>query len=356
MLTAGVGVVARFDVLLCIAPGGDARLLDAVEELSLGLCPAGAGDDELGGFLGILSEAAGRSLPDGQRLSGELGRWIDLAGGKLGRSLKWARGDFQRLTRHLLLGLKVLTSPARRDRAEGFAALGLRASARSGGGVRLAWSPPPAPELVDLLLTASYDFSPAGAGGFAPLERRALGRRLRELDAAVAGVLEGVERLAAAKFRAPIQLGALMPTQGEPVSWRLALTDPLRVGEGIESEDFYVFRPMDLDLGECGVGRALEAVEKLALHGMEQRKGLKRAGGRQLDMVESALEGPGEASALEDPFNWLCGRALRLRVPESQRESMAYLVASHVMDLRARAPFRDCPEMPLVSLPELFAD
>ena len=88
---------------------------------------------------------------------------------------------------------------------------------------------------------------------------------------------------------------------------------------------------------------------------MRQDEELARAGGRQLDMVEASAHADESGLACADAFNWLCAHALRLRVAPAYRDALAYLVASHITDLRQRPPFGACGASPLVYLGELFA-
>lgn len=343
------------DFLLCARPEG-VRLLDADLEIPLGSCPAVFSEEEAAHCLQVLEESGGgrKPLPELARLSNELARWYELAAARLGRDLNWARDDAQRLLKRLLLGFKTLTARKGAIPEANLSDLGLSLSGESDCAV-LDWQPPCALALVEKLLEAASDLAPSAGGAFPPLERRALLRQLGESSQTISSLLEDTRRLAGVKFRAEVQLGAFMPTEVEANSWRLALLEPLRVEEEIASEDFYVFQPMELDLSECGVGRVFEAVEKLALHGLRQRKELERAGGWQLDLVETQGEEREREEKLDaDPFNWLCRKALRLRVSEGYRETLAYLIASHVVDLKSRPPFEDLPFASLISLPELF--
>ena len=341
------------DYLLCARPEG-ARLLDADLEIPVGSCPAVPSDEDAAHCLRVLDLDGERGKSDAARLSNELGRWFELAAARLGRDLDWARGDAERLVKRLLLGFKSLTARKGAIPEALLSDFGLPLSAARDFAV-LSWRPSNALAQVERLLEAASDLSPSAGGAFPPLERRALLRQLGESPETAEGLLEDITRLAAVKFRAGVQLGAFMPTEEEAISWRLALLDPLRVEDKIESEDFYVFQPMELDLSECGVGRVFEAVEKLALHALRQREDLERAGGRQLDMVETqGGDREGEEGLGEDPFNWLCRRALRLRVSEAWRDTLAYLIASHVVDLKGRPPFQDLEFASLTSLPELF--
>jgi hypothetical protein len=281
-----------------------------------------------------------------------LARWSDLFAGAFGPALGWARAGADRLARQLLLGLKALL--ATRDEAlrRNLERLGVKTTDEEVLSVNYA--PPEVPALADLLLGEGAAAVPHAAGAFSELERGALLRQARGLPPAKQSLIEGVVRLAAAKLKAPLQLRMLLPVDQEPQSWRLALTDPLRVHEEIEATDFYVFEPLRLKLGECGFGRVLEAVTKLAVYALQESRIVQRAGGRQLDLIEAEPRGLDERQRLVDPFNWVLGHALRLDVAPPYREAVAYLVASHVLDLSGQEPFLALPICPLVSLPALF--
>jgi len=253
------------------------------------------------------------------------------------------------------LGLKVFTLTPSRDLSRSLARLGLAVSAE-GGTLKGRWDPGASTELADRLLLEAQSYAPRDAGAFSHVERRGLCRQLREVEAARTVVLRQVVRLAAAKLRAPLFVRVLMPADREPVAWRLGLMEPLRVGEEIESRDLYVFEPLRLDLSQCGMGRIFEAVEKIALEAVHRGLELERAGGRQLDMVEEPIGGSEEPEPLLDPFNWLCRHALRVAVAPAYRRAVAYLVASHVLDLRVQPPFARCRLAPLRCLPAIFEE
>lgn len=325
------------------------------EETLLGQCPATPSADEMGACFRAL-EADSREagpLPDLERLGRELFQWQGLFAGAIGPALKWPRSAAERLARQLLLGLKTLACVPDDEFGPNLKRVGF-AAARRGKALEVAWRIPSAGDLADSMLAAAQTYAPSGAGAFSALERNGLRRQLAALEPERLTAFAGVLRLAAPRFRALVQLPILLPLEQEHEAWKLALMEPLRVREEIEASDLYVFEPLRLDLAECGCGRVLEAVEKLALHAAGQKAELDRAGGRQLDMIEAGPGGKEEEELLRNPFNWVCRYSLRLKVATAYREALAYLAASRILELRTQAPFRGYPFRPLTALPDLF--
>lgn len=338
---------SRAHFLFCASAEG-CRLIDVEKEVPLTSCGVGPSEGLLREIVLPMLGKKGpeRAQADSQFLARELECRLDLMCGWLGRALDWSRGDAVRLVRHLLLGYKrtILESKPEGCKATGF-------SFRQEDGVaRVSWSPPAAAELTEALLRAANDLAPVGTGGFTIPERRALCRMFESADASVMKLPISFVRMSIAKLLCTVQLRVFLPTAREHMSWRLALTNPLRAEAEIESRDLYVFKYMEIDVEESGVGRTLEALEKLAAYALRETASFRRAGGRQLDMVEQS--GEDEPS---DPFNWLCRHALRLRIDPEKREALAYLVASCIVELRTMPAFADSPRVPLASLLQLFA-
>jgi hypothetical protein len=344
------------DFLLC-ASAERTRLFDAAPEVCLGECPTRGGTEEVKTCLRALDPSRGNGPPQpgAGRLAEDLARWFDILLGTLGPALAWSRGEVERVGQQILLGLKVLTHTRPMDLSKNLARLGFAVSVE-GDTLKGRWAPGASAELADRLLLEAQSYAPREAGAFSQVERRGFCRQLQGIEAVQTAVLRHVVRLAAVKLRAPLSVRVVMPADWEPVAWRLGLMDPLRVDEEIESRDFYVFGPLRLDLTQCGMGRIFEAVEKIALGTVQRGLELERAGGRQLDMVEEPVGGRDEREPLLDPFNWLCRRALRVTVAPPYRRAVAYLVASHVLDLRAQPRFARCHPAPLRHLPAIFEE
>jgi hypothetical protein len=250
--------------LVCVT-GDGARLLSVEHESVFGSCPLQASEEAVQGCLETLDRENVGVVLDLNGLGRELASWLDLAGARLGRALKWGRNDGDRLARHLVFGLKCVLAQAQRAPGDCAALAPLGVEDRSEGDtLRAAWTPPSASALVERLLDASSAFVPVGTGAFAPLERRAMSRQLEPVsEAALAPCLE-VLRLSAAKLRPHVFLRALGMFAEEHAAWRLALLEPLEVESAIGSLDLLVSGPLRLDVESCGAGRVVEAVEKLA--------------------------------------------------------------------------------------------
>ncbi|MBN1867232.1 hypothetical protein JW916_08055 [Candidatus Sumerlaeota bacterium] len=340
-------LAGKCDLLLCLTRDG-ATLLDADREIALGRSQAAASPDEASASLQVLeTDPSQRPAADLERLGDDLLHWFNLACGTLGPVLKWARPDVERLVRQILLGVKTLVRTRPKRFAANLSRIGIEL-ARQAGSTRVAWRVPSTADFLNEVLSCAAEFAPQGAGAFGDLERRALMRQAGDPGDPVARVLRETLQIAAVKLRAALQIRILPNTEQEHASWRLALTEPLSVAEEMQSQDLYVFEPLRLDLAQCGFGRLLEAIEKLAVSALARNGEIRRAGGHQLDLVES------DPDAIGDPFNWLCRHALRVRVADSYRDAVGYLVASFVLDLRTRDEFRDCRLAPLVSLPAIF--
>lgn len=344
---------AEADYLVC-AEQQRLMLFDVLRETPLGRLDPPFDENAMERFLRPLGERGAPrrpAVPDTAQLSEDLARWLDLLSGKLGSSLRWSREDVGRLGRQLLLGLKALRSGS--ERAGDFPeCLGLDVR-REDKELRVRLQLPPLAQWLCLLLEAAERHAPAGAGAFSAFERQGLARQIEAMEEPPERAFEGVLRLAAWKSQAFVQLAAMLPAEKEPESWRLALQEPLLAEEAVASADFYVFEPLELDLGTCGFSRVLEAVETLARFAVEERNVLERAGGRQLDLAASDGE-LAEDAWRDDPFNWVCARALKLRVDPAYRETVAYLVASYMLELQGREPFSAFAPKPLTALPSLF--
>jgi hypothetical protein len=343
-------LAGKCDLLLLVTEEG-AVLLDAARETVLGR--SASTEDAATCLRALETDRPKRPASDVERLGEDLRHWFDLACGALGPVLKWARPDVERLVRQILLGLKTLVWTRPDLLAGNLSRIGVDLSSKPGA-VRVAWCPAEAGSFLDVLLSCAAEFAPRGAGALGDLERRALVRQAADLGEPAARVLREMLQIARVKLEAALQIRILPNAEQEHASWRLALTEPLSVAEAMQSEDFYVFDPMRLDLGGSGFGRLLEAVEKIASSALARNVEILRAGGLQLDLVERDPEGIGEGPRMNDPFNWLCRHALRVRVADAYRDAVGYLVASYVLELRAREEFRDCRAAPLASLPAIF--
>lgn len=345
----GLARPAGADSLLCVTPDA-ARLLDTRREVAWADL-AGADVESVHAILRRLETLPG---VDSAALANEMRRWTDLNAGPLGRALRWGRGETERLLRQAILGLRRLAA------SPSLEPLGLTFVPPSGAEPgRLCWAPEPAIAWLDRLLAAAQEFAPVGAGGWSPLERRALERQLAGEDARIAceTLRDSLLRLARVRISAPVQLRLLLPAEPERTAWRLALTQPLQVRDELPSADLYVFAPLRLDPRECGMGRVLEAYEKLARHAAREMRELARAGGRQLDLF-AAEEGAGSAVfEASSAFEWVCRYALRITAPPESavRDAIGYLVALHTLDV---APLEgtggaELPA-PLEALPQMF--
>ncbi|MFW6303862.1 MAG: hypothetical protein ACOC2L_04505 [Candidatus Sumerlaeota bacterium] len=299
---------------------------------------------------GLLESMIGQPESMDVRILGEeLQQWIGLMAGQVGPPLKWARPESTRLVHQLLLGCKVML-----NKPDGPAYLGLRIS-DAPEKRNIKWQTVRPDNRLAPLLEAAAAHAPEGAGAFGPLERKALNRQIAETDGLDIRAMLGLVQLSSSKLRAEVQLPALLTEENEHKSWKLALTDPLLVENLLENKDLYVFHPLTIDLEESGVGRAWEAIEKLAAHALQLDEKIARSGGRQLDFFEKNPEGLSKSERLEDPFGWLCRHALRIKLGESQnKQIVAYLVASFIADLQTRTPFNQSRPKPLRSLPHLF--
>ena len=351
-----VGRSLEADYLLC-ATVETCSLFEVSGEILLGQCGPLPSDEELAACLGALTAERAKQppLPDPERLGRELSRWLGLFCGTVGPVLKWGRADSERLGRQLLLGVKALLWVNRAGLLPNLARLGMEVLSE-GDCLRVVWRPLAPADLADCLLAAAESCAPVGAGAFSALERNALRRQIESLEPGRVPPVADILRLAAVRFRSAIQLPILVPTGQEHAAWKLALIEPLAASEAIEARDLYVFTPLRLDMAECGFGRVLEAVEELAAHALKEKAELARAGGRQLDMIEAAPDPRLEEERLRDPFNWVCRHALRLKVAPAYQEALAYLVASHVLELRTSPAFRDHVFRPLVALKDLFKE
>jgi hypothetical protein len=208
---------------------------------------------------------------------------------------------------------------------------------------------------IATLLEAASALAPEAAGAFGPLERRGLLRQMELLNDIADEILSGLTQMSWIKYDATVQLRAFLATECEHAAWRLALTEPLDIDRILECRDLYVFEPLHIEVGKTGVGRVFEAIKKLALHAMELDASLARSGGRQLDFFQKPTEGLSEGERLEDPFGWLCRHALRITLEtDTPRETVAYLIASYIADLRSSPDFSRCRPKPLRSLPHIF--
>lgn len=339
--------------LVCLTPGG-ARLLSVEQETVFGGCPQDASEEDVRGCLEALDRESVGVVLDLNGLGRELASWLDLTSARLGRALNWGRADGDRLARHLLFGLKCVLAQAAREPGPGaLARLGLEGRIE-GDTLTARWTEPRAAALVELLLDASNTFVPVGVGAFAALERRAMGRQLESVaEASLAPCLETL-RLCAAKLRPQVFLRALGLFAEEHAAWRLALLEPFEVEAALGSPDLLVPGPLSLEVELCGAGRVVEAVEKLALHAWDYMNGVSASGGLQMDLFDWQ-EGETEQDLREGPFNWVCRRALRVRVPRGQMEGLALVVAFQLADLWPREIFRSCRNaVPVETLPMLF--
>jgi len=339
--------------LVCLTEGG-ARLLSVEHEGVFGVCPPDASEEGVRGCLEALDRESVGVVLDLNGLGRELASWLDLTSARLGRALNWGRTDGDRLARHLLFGLKCVLAQAEREPGPGaLAQLGLEGRIE-GDQLTGVWTEPRAAALVELLLDASSAFAPVGTGAFAALERRAMSRQLESVsEAALAPCLE-VLRLCAAKLRPHVFLRALGLFAEEHAAWRLALLEPLEIESAIGSPDLLVPEPLCLEVESCGAGRVVEAVEKLAFHAWDYMSGVGGSGELQMDLFDWQ-EGETEQDLCGGPFNWVCRRALRVRVSRNQREGLALVVAFQLADLWPREIFRSCRNaVPVETLPMLF--
>ncbi|NQU42653.1 hypothetical protein HQ520_05165 [bacterium] len=341
------------DLLLSLTPEGWS-LYDVSDEILLGRCGLQPDPEELSHCLRALEPGAlgKRALPDPERLGAELGRWFNLFCGAMGPALRWSKKDAERLGRQLLLGLKAILLSPQSEHCENLGKLGFTC-AQENDRLSVKWVPAPVPDMVACLLSAAQTWAPKATGAFSPLEQSGLKRQLEQIGDTRNLPVADALRLSAIRFHTSIQLAILLPTDQEHAAWRLALMAPLRVHSEIEFSDLYVFKPLLLDLGECGCGRVLEAVHKLALHAIAQNQEIGHAGGAQLDMVEN-VAGEDPAQMMRDPFNWVCRHALRLKVAPQYQEALAFLVASHLLELRNQPPFDRYLVRSLDDLPRLF--
>lgn len=344
-----IGRLGQVRFVLAAQPEG-VRLLDTQTELPVGRCMCEGDEEAVRNCLRAACPPPGRPAPsiDREGLCADLARWFELFSGSIGPALKWSRRETQRLGYQLILGMKVAIESG--DAEAAMAAMGF-AARRQGNAIRATWDEAPPHGWAPGFLERAEALAPAGAGAFSAVERKALARRLESGGDAARQRLAEMAQQAAARRRADVMLGLLTSANHEHASWRLALTEPLDVSEEIVASDFYVFEPLTLDLAEVGFGRVLEAVEKLARYAMDRNAAVRRAGGTQLDLIERPPDGLDDrAGVLADPFNWLLRHALRLKVGEPYREALGYLLALHVADLRARAPFASLPAAPLSAL------
>lgn len=335
-------------VLVATAEG--VSLLDPLTERALVRCKAHRSFEDLDALLIPLSFSGSPKAPFffAEQAGEELRRWSDLFAGHLGSILKWGREDSVRLTRQLLLGFKALLQGGGERALPGFGAV------MGDGLLRIAWPVADCLSLVGSMLDAAYEVAPDGAGMFSPLEQRGILRQFETVASGRQTMVLDLFRLSHIKLQAAAQVRMLSPSSNEQTSWRLALLDPLCIDVAVSASDFYVYRPLELVFADCGFGRILEAVEKLAFYALGQNDEIRRLGGRQMDLIEPEPEGL-EGDLLRDPFNWLLRHALRIRVDHLQRDLVGYLVASFIMDLRSQSIFSSCRLGSLVNLPYLFA-
>jgi hypothetical protein len=295
------------------------------------------------------------ALPDRDKQGAELAKWADLFCGALGPALKWSRSETMRLIRQILVGFKTVLWPEG-SALDALGAIGFE-SERNGDGLHIRYSPVPAPEFARLLLTRAETWAPRGTGFMGALEVNGLSRQLASIDPARAEALHDLLQLARFRHLGETQSALLAPRDEHKHASRLALVEPLAVWEEMDFHDLYVYKPLVLSLEECGAGRVLEAVRGLAPHAARQAAELRRAGGRQMDMIEDVLRGnhPVEARSFQEPLNWVFRHALRVRAPFAQREPFACLLASAALELRGHPELRDWPTASLTDLPLVFS-
>jgi hypothetical protein len=253
----------------------------------------------------------------------------------------------------LLLGLKALLSVPTDQLSASLEPLGIRISATDAT-FALHWALPRAGDLLEVLLTASSDFAPQGAGAFSALEIKGLVRQVHALEPARQPPIAEIFRLASVRLQSRILLPLVAPAESMHASWKLAYTDPLRVDAEMNEDDLYVFAPLTLELADCGFGRVLEALDRLAEHTLKRADRLAHAHSWQLDMFEAAADVGDDV--LENPLNWICRCALRLKVSSEWREPLAFLVAAHLLEVRMRPEYARFAPQPLTALPDLFEE
>ncbi|HBF35436.1 TPA: hypothetical protein DDW35_12815 [Candidatus Sumerlaeota bacterium] len=341
--------------LLC-ATAEACSLFCVEDETLLGQCSASPNAEQVKLCLRALENRALDQipLPDPERLSRELNRWLGLFCGTVGPTLRWSRHDAERLARHLLLGLKALLAVPADQRNASLECLGVTANPTDAAlvlnCVQLTTS-----RLLEVLLTASANFAPLGTGAFSALEIKGLVRQINALEPLRQPPIAEIFRLANVRLQSRILLPLVAPAESMHASWKLAYTDPLRINAEMNEDDLYVFAPLTLELAECGFGRVLEALDRLAEHALKRAERLGQADFWQLDMFESAASAEGD-DVLTNPLNWICRRALRLKATAEWREPLAFLTAAHLLEVRMRPEYAHFAPQSLPALPDLFKE
>lgn len=342
------------DLTLILAETGSG-LWHTKSEIRLADIPPNTPQEELSNLLWALepSEITEPPQPDILQTGEEFQQWFDLMAGTLGPPLQWSREETARLLRQAILGYKSITLNVTGGHWKPLESIGIYESRQNATWQYRMERMPPA-ELLERLLEKAETLCPSRAGAFTALERKALKRQIETIPAGRLSKLWELLQMGKQRLAASAQQTIVFPADASHTASRLALVEPLQVNREIQQFDLYVVEPLTLDISLCGIGRVLEAIEKLAHHGWKLHQDLQNAGGRQLDLVENSREHPGETLTQFDPFQWTCQKALRLKAAPQYHEKLAFLIASHILDLRAACFPNLQVDAPLHAVPSVF--
>lgn len=288
------------------------------------------------------------SRPKLESLQEENQKGLNLMAARFGPFLQWSRSETENLMHHLLLGLETL----RVRSEEGWSPLGWEWSIQDGT-IQGNWQPPPESQWLEPLLNASEWLLAGNGKSLDSLNRKALTRQWDAMEPKLSSFLQDILRIGRCRLNSASLSALFFPAEEEHKSWKLALMEPLDLNVHIQEKDFYIFQPLELDLLQSGVGRALDAFDKLLLHGIQLKEKMHKAGGRQLDILEE-MSHPLEDRVVQDPLSWVLRRALRIALPPSHQPHFSKLLAFHLLHIKRKPHFPDFPLNPLRHLSNLF--